>query len=148
MVSILIVDDRDYIRSMVRALLQAKPEWQVCGEASNGLEAIGQCALLKPQVIILNVHMPVMNGLDAARQIFPCFPQILILILTLDGSPHFALAAAACGAQGLLTKSHASEHLVAAVATLLRGETYFPASHPIPLRAENAGSAISHGRAL
>jgi two-component system nitrate/nitrite response regulator NarL len=143
-VSILIVDDHDYMRSMVRALLQAKPEWQVCGEASNGLEAIDQCALLKPQVIILNIHMPVMNGLDAARQILPGFPQILILILTLDGSPHFVLAAAACGAQGLLTKSRASEQLVAAVATLLRGETYFPSLGPNKAAAGSVSAHCSH----
>ena len=127
MIPILVVDDGVHMRRMIRALLHAKDGWQVCGEAANGREAISQCALLRPQVIILNMHMPVTNGLEAARQILLGFPRMLILILTLDGSLHIALAAAACGARGLLTKSRASEHLVDAVSTLLRGERYFPA---------------------
>jgi DNA-binding NarL/FixJ family response regulator len=130
---------------MVRSLLQGQPEWQVCGEAANGLEAIEKCALLKPQLVILNLHMPVMNGFAAARQIFPGFPQMLILILTLDGSPHFALAAAACGAQGLLIKAHASEQLVLAVSALLRGERYFPVPEQtnVPCRALRPNLATS-----
>ena len=71
--------------------------------------------------------MPVTNGLGAARQIFTRFPRMLILILTLNGSSHFAFAAVDCGVQGLLMKSLATEHLVTAVTTLLRGGCYFPA---------------------
>jgi DNA-binding NarL/FixJ family response regulator len=127
-IRILIADNYAHIRLMVRALLEAHQGWEVCGEATDGQDAVDQSALLKPQVIILDIHMPVLNGLDAARQILLGLPRMLILILTIDGSSHFALAAAASGAQGLLVKSHATENLVAAVATLLRGEQYFPAT--------------------
>jgi two-component system, NarL family, nitrate/nitrite response regulator NarL len=125
MIRILIVDDYEHIRGMIRALLEAEEGWQVCGEAANGQEAIDQCVLLKPNLILLDIHMPVQNGLEAAREILVRFPTMLILILTIDGSSHFALAAVACGAQGLLVKARASEDLVTAVSTLLRGQRYF-----------------------
>jgi len=125
MIRILIVDNYEHIRGMIRALLEAEEGWQVCGEAVDGQGAIDQCALLKPTLIILDIHMTVRNGLEAAREIFRKFPRMLILLLTIDGSAHFALAAVACGAQGLLVKARASEDLVTAVSALLRGEKYF-----------------------
>ncbi len=126
MIHILIVDNYEHIRNIVRALLEAEEGWGVCGEAANGQEAIDQCALLKPNLIILDIHMPILNGLEAARQILLRFPRTLILILTIDGSAHFAHAAAACGAHGLVVKACANEDLVTAVSTLLRGDRYFP----------------------
>jgi len=126
MIRILIADDHGHIRSLIRALLEAEKGWQVCGEAANGQEAVAQCVLLKPNLIVLDIHMPIQNGLEAARLILLQLPKMLILIVTLDGSAHFALAAAACGAQGILIKAHATEDLVTAVSTLLRGERYFP----------------------
>jgi DNA-binding NarL/FixJ family response regulator len=125
-IRVLIVDNYEYIRRMVRALLEAEDGWEVCGEAADGQEAIDQCALLQPDLIILDIHMPVLNGLEAAREILLHSPRMRILVLTIDGSSHFASAAAACGAQGLLTKGQASSQLVGAVSTLLRGEKYFP----------------------
>src|ERR1700693_4663354 len=112
---------------MVRAFLEAEDGWEVCGEAANGQEAIDQCALLQPDLIILDIHMPVLNGLEAAREILLHSPRTRILILTIDGSSHFANAAEGCGAQGLLTKCRATRELVGAVSALLRGEKYFPA---------------------
>ena len=125
MIRILIVDNYEHIRRMIRALLEGEAGWQVCGEAANGQEAIDQCMLLKPNLIVLDIYMPVRNGLDAAREIFLRFPRMLILILSMDASAHFALAAVASGAQGLLMKARATEDLVIAVSALLRGERYF-----------------------
>jgi DNA-binding NarL/FixJ family response regulator len=110
---------------MIRAWLETESEWRVCGEAVNGQEAIDQSALLRPDLVILDIRMPVLNGLEAARQILLRIPAMLILLLTLDESSHFALAAVACGAHGLLVKGRASEHLVAAVSALLRGGKCF-----------------------
>jgi DNA-binding NarL/FixJ family response regulator len=125
MIRILVVDDYGHIREMIRAIVEAEQGWQVCGEGADGQQAIDQCVLLQPNLIILDIHMPVRNGLDAAREIFLRFPNMLILILTTDGSPHFAVAVLACGAQGLLVKACASEDLVPAISSLLRGERYF-----------------------
>ncbi len=125
MIRILVVDDYGHIREMIRAIVEAEQGWQVCGEAADGQQAIDQCVLLRPNLIILDIHMPVRNGLDAAREIFLRFPNMLILILTTDGSSHFAVAVLACGAQGLLVKAGASEDLVPAISSLLRGERYF-----------------------
>jgi DNA-binding NarL/FixJ family response regulator len=124
-IRVLIVDDHPHIRGMIRALVACEAGWLVCGEAANGQEAINQCVLLRPTLIILDIYMPVCNGLDAAREIFTRFPGMLILILTMDGSSHFVLAAVACGAQGLVVKARAGEDLVLAVSTLLRGGRYF-----------------------
>jgi DNA-binding NarL/FixJ family response regulator len=126
MIRILIVDDHEHIRGMIRALLEAEKGWQVCGEAADGRAGIDQCVLLEPNLIILDIHVPVRNGLEAAREIILLFPRMLILLLAMDGSPHFALAVMACGAQGLLVKARATEDLVTAVSALLRGERYFP----------------------
>jgi DNA-binding NarL/FixJ family response regulator len=125
MIRILIVDNYQHIRGMLRTLLEAEAGWEVCGEAADGQDAIKQCCVLEPTLIILDLHMPKLNGFEAARQIFLRFPRMLILILTIDGSSHYALAAVACGAQGLLVKTDANDRLVPAVSTLLRGETYF-----------------------
>jgi DNA-binding NarL/FixJ family response regulator len=140
MTRILIVDDHTYIRGMIRALLEVEQGWQVCGEAADGQAAIDQCALLEPDLVILDIHMPVRNGLEAARVILFEFPRMLVLILTTDGSTYFALAAMACGAQGLLVKGRASEDLVMAVSTLLRGERYF--SNAAELAISNPGLAL------
>src|ERR1700730_15412541 len=104
MIRILIADDHRYIRGMIRALLEVEEGWQVCGEAADGQAAIDQCALLKPNFVILDIHMPVRKGLEAARVNLFQSPRMLVLMLTTDGSTHFALAAMACGAQGLLVK--------------------------------------------
>lgn len=125
MTRILIVDDHAHIRALIRALLEAQDGWEVCGEAADGQAALEQCVLLKPHLVVLDIHMPVRNGLDAARMILVRFPMMLILMVTMDGSSHFVLAAAACGAQGLLVKARASEDLVTAVSTVLRGDRYF-----------------------
>jgi len=125
MIQIVIVDPFEHMRRMIRALLEAEQGWRVCGEAPDGQRAIDQCDLLHPDLVILDIQMPILNGLEAARQILLRIPRMLILLLMLDESSHFAVAAASCGAQGLLIKGRASEDLVDAVSALLRGERYF-----------------------
>ena len=100
MIRILIVDDHAHIRGMIRALVEAEQGWQVCGEAANEQEAMAQCVLLKPTLIVLDIQMPIRNGLEAAREILILFPGMLILMVTMDESSHFALAAEGCVAQG------------------------------------------------
>lgn len=125
MARILIADDQQHIRAIVGALLAEEPGLNVCGEAENGQMAINQCKLLQPDLIILDIRMPVMNGFDAAQEIHRSFPKIAILMLTADESPYFASAAKTCGATGFLSKATANVHLLPAISTLLRGDTYF-----------------------
>ena len=125
MVRILIVDDHAHIRRIVRVLLEAEDGWVVCGEAADGQQAIDQSKLLDPQVIVLDLHMPLVNGFEAARIIHLRSPKTSILVLTTDESVHFARAAAASGALGFMSKAHTTDHLVTAISSLLRGERYF-----------------------
>jgi DNA-binding NarL/FixJ family response regulator len=128
---ILIADDQQNIRALVRDLLEDQEAWEVGGEASDGRQAIGLCESLSPDLIILNLHMPGMNGpgingFDAIRSIAVNWPKIRILALSADESVHFALAAEKCGAHGFLSKAQATGHLAEAVNALLRSERYFP----------------------
>jgi DNA-binding NarL/FixJ family response regulator len=131
MIRILIVDNHAHIRKMIRALLEAEEGWGVCGEAADGQKAIDQCVILKPNLVVIDIHVPIRNGLEATREILSCLPAMLVLMLTFDASLHFVLAAAASGARGLLMKASATQSLVAAVSTLLRGERYFPDVEPL-----------------
>ena len=126
---ILIADDQQNIRNLVRGLLERQEAWEVCGEASDGRQAIGLCESLSSDLIILNLHMPSMNGpdvngFDTIRFIAMNWPKIRILALSVDESVHFALAAEECGAHGFLPKGQATGHLAEAVNTLLRNERY------------------------
>ena len=126
MTRILIVDDQPHIRKLVRGFLENENAWVVCGEAADGQQAVEQAEALKPNVILLDIQMPVKNGFDAARQILRASPGMLILILSIHQEAHYAQGAKDCGARGFLPKHHVAEHLVPAVAALLRGELHFP----------------------
>src|ERR1700739_4738598 len=83
---ILLADDHEVVRRGLCALLRAQPDWEVCGEASNGREAVEKALKLKPEVVILDIGMPSLIGLEATRQILKAYPQVKILILTLHDS--------------------------------------------------------------
>ena len=125
MCRILIADDQIFMRKFVRELIEAQTGWIVCGEAVNGKEAVMQAQILKPDLIIMDVHMPVINGLDATKKILLLRPQTVILILSIDEATNFSEAAALCGARGYLPKCQAGADLVAAVNALLRHEAHF-----------------------
>jgi DNA-binding NarL/FixJ family response regulator len=126
MVRILVVDDKAYIREWVREFLARQSEWQVCGEAEDGVQAVERAASLQPQVVILDVSMPGMSGVESARQILRASPDILILILSLNGDRQYAEGARECGAKGFVVKANAATTLIPAISALLRGELYFP----------------------
>jgi DNA-binding NarL/FixJ family response regulator len=126
MVRILIVDDKIVIRKMIRDLLKDEEGWEVCGESEDGEEAVRHAETLRPHVIILDIQMPVMDGLAAARIILQTSPQTLILIISFHDSAFLFRESKACGAKGFLPKHQFAEHLVPAVRTLLRGELHFP----------------------
>ncbi len=122
---ILIADDHEVFRHGLRALLQAHEGWEICGEAADGRDAVAKAALLKPGLVVLDIGMPNLNGLDAARQILHDEPQATILILTIDESEQVMREVLNAGARGFLLKSDAARDLVAAVEALQHHRTFF-----------------------
>ena len=122
---IFVADDHEVVRRGLIALLQSQPEWEVCGEAGDGREAVEKAQKLKPDVIILDIGMPSLNGLEATRQILKTNPHTRVLILTLHDSDQVVREVLNAGARGFLLKSDAARDLVAAVEALRRDKTYF-----------------------
>lgn len=122
---ILVADDHEVVRRGLCALLQGQPDWEVCGEAGDGREALDKTQKLKPDVVILDIGMPSLNGLEATRQILKTMPHTKVLILTLHDSDQVVREVLNAGARGFLLKSDAARDLVAAVEALRRDKTYF-----------------------
>ena len=122
---IFVADDHEVVRRGLCALLQAQPDWEICGEAGDGREALEKTQKLKPDVVILDIGMPSLNGLEATRQILKINPQTRVLILTLHYSDQVVREVLNAGARGFLLKSDAARDLVAAVEALRRDKTYF-----------------------
>ena len=122
---ILIADDHDIIRRGLRQLLMTKPGWEICGEAKTGREALTLAEQLKPDVIVMDISMPELNGLEAARQLQKNSPQIGILILTMYFTDQLVREVIDCGARGYILKSDADKELVNAVEALANRRTYF-----------------------
>lgn len=125
MLRILIADDHEVARGGIRALLESHPGWQVCGEAKDGRETVELVSTLKPDLVLLDIGMPGLNGLEAARQIVAAAPDIPILILTMHDSDQVVREVLRAGARGFLLKSDAGRDLVAAVEALQRQSTFF-----------------------
>ena len=124
-VRILIADDDSTIRMLFRRMLEAQPDWQVCSEAVNGVEAVEQAARVAPDVAILDLSMPVMNGLDVAREISHSNPELPMLLISVQEiSDQLVEAARKAGFSGAITKSRGRE-VVRGVETLLQNQSYF-----------------------
>jgi DNA-binding NarL/FixJ family response regulator len=115
---ILIADDHEVLRRGVRGVLEEQPGWQVVGEAANGRQAAEMARELQPDVVVLDISMPELNGLDATRQILQASPRSEILILTLHDSEQLAEEVLKSGARAYILKSDAAQDLVAAVSAL------------------------------
>jgi two-component system nitrate/nitrite response regulator NarL len=125
MARILIADDHAMMRRGLRTAIEPHVGWEVCGEATNGLEAFEQTKLLKPDLVILDVSMPVLNGLEAAHRISMTMPEVKILLFTMHNSPQFAKDVTKTGAHGYVCKASGEELLTQAMETVLEGETFF-----------------------
>jgi two-component system response regulator NreC len=125
-VRILVADDHEADRKGVCAILAIRLDIEVCGEAANGQEAIAKAHSLKPDLIILDITMSILNGLDAARVIRLTLPDLPILLLTMHDGKHIIEDAKKIGIDGFVCKSEASAPLLAAVDALLRNQPFFP----------------------
>lgn len=114
-IRILLADDQPLVRGAVRRLLESNPRFQICGEAGTGLEAVRASKDLKPDLVLLNISMPEMNGFDAARMIRSIFPQCAIVILSSHKNQQFEAEARRIGVQGYVAKSDAATELVNAI---------------------------------
>jgi DNA-binding NarL/FixJ family response regulator len=124
---ILIADDHELVRQGVRHTLESVPEWEVVGEASNGPEAIDLSEKTLPDVVVLDLTMPGMSGLDAIRPILKASPETRILVVSIHDSDELIHEVLAAGARGYLLKSDAARDLISAVQSLLAGRVFFTA---------------------
>jgi len=125
MLRILIADDHEVARRGVRSLLESHPGWEVCAEAKDGRDAVELATSMKPDLVLLDIGMPNLNGLEAARQILATSPNVAILILTMHDSDNVIREVLRAGARGFLLKSDAGRDLVAAVEALESQKTFF-----------------------
>ena len=116
---ILIVDDSPSIRHLLRFFIEHNTDWQVCGEAENGLIAVERVAELAPHAVILDLSMPVMNGLDAAREITRIAPNVQMVMFSMHVSDQLRKDAQAVGIKEVISKSDTiGDHLLASIKTI------------------------------
>jgi DNA-binding NarL/FixJ family response regulator len=124
----LLVDDHESVRMGVTAILSSQPSIQICGEASNGKEAIEKARELQPDLIILDVTMPVLDGINSAKEIRKFLPEVPILFFSMHNGVYLVQEAKLAGVQGFVSKTEARATLLDAVDSLSKKQTYFPES--------------------
>ncbi|MCA3748369.1 MAG: response regulator transcription factor [Rubrobacter sp.] len=122
-VRLIIADDHDLIRAGFRLVLDQEPEFEVVGEASDGYEVVEMCRRLRPDVVVMDVAMPGMDGLEATRRIKEEQPEVAVLVVTAHEDPEYMLEALKAGAAGYVLKSSPLPRLISALRRLLSGES-------------------------
>jgi DNA-binding NarL/FixJ family response regulator len=141
---ILIADDHQLFRDGVRALLQSHAGWEICGEARTGREAVAKAIELRPDIIILDISMPDLNGVDAARRIRMASKNTEILILSMHYSDQLIREIVDSGARGYVLKSDPDHDLLTAVETLARHKPFFTSQAAEVIKSEfDAGEPIT-----
>jgi two-component system response regulator NreC len=124
-IRILLADDHTIIRSGLKLLLEQQPDFKVVGEASNGREAVELAARHHPQVVVLDIGMPQLNGIEATRQILTQEPQTQVVILSMHSDEGYVLRALKAGARAYILKNSAEADLIRAVRTVAEGKSFF-----------------------
>lgn len=124
-IKIVIADDHEVVRQGVRNILESESEIELCGEATTGRDALALCEKHEPDIAILDISMPDLNGIDAARQIIKALPKTKILIFTVHDAERLVYEVVRSGAHGYILKSDAGRHLITAVHSVLAGRHYF-----------------------
>ena len=141
---VVIADDHDIVREGIRRILtRMRPNWEICGEAGNGKDAVELARGLQPNIVVLDVTMPEMTGLEAARQISKMNLQTRILIFTVHDSDWLKSEIRSAGAHGYVQKSQVARDLVTAIECLLEGGTFFSDTTPeSPLPGGGSGRYV------
>jgi DNA-binding NarL/FixJ family response regulator len=141
---ILVADDHDLVRRGIKGLLQSYPGWSICAEAKTGREAVAKAEELKPDIAILDISMPNLNGLEATRKIRMVSPRTEVLILTMHCSDHLIREIVDTGARGYILKSDSSRDLAIAIETLANHKPFFtPDATEAILRGFNSDGSVA-----
>ena len=124
-IKVLLVDDHAVVRDGIRARLESSSDFSVVGEAVNGREAIQKVEELEPDVVLMDISMPVMNGMDAARYLRESHPETKVVILTMHEHKEYIQGVIRCGAQGYIVKDVTAQEMISAIKTVMSGETYY-----------------------
>jgi DNA-binding NarL/FixJ family response regulator len=122
---VLIADDHEIVRQGIRTLVQSRQGFEVCGEASDGRQAVQMALSLRPNIVVIDIGMPQLNGLEATRQIVQSDPSIKVLVLTVHESEQIVRDVLTAGARGYLLKTDASRDLISALEALIGRKTFF-----------------------
>jgi DNA-binding NarL/FixJ family response regulator len=122
---VLIADDHEVVRQGILSLVKSLPQFEMCGEATDGREAVQKAKELRPDIVIIDIGMPQLNGLDATRQIMRDRPNTKVLVLTMHDSEQVVREVLEAGARGYLLKSDAGRDLVSALEALQLNKTFF-----------------------
>ena len=123
-ITLMLVDDHDVVRTGLRSFLETQPGMRVVAEARNGKEALQQAAQWHPQIVLMDITMPGMDGLEATRRLKALSPECLVLALTVHEDKQYFMEMLAAGASGYLTKQAAADELVSAIRAVAGGNVY------------------------
>ena len=122
---VLLGDDHTLMRQGLRKILEERPEWEVVAEVGDGREAVKKCLALKPDVAVLDVAMPLLNGIDATQQIAKKVPETKVLVLSMHSDEAYVTRALQAGATGYMLKDSAGKDLLKGIASVAAGQAYF-----------------------
>jgi DNA-binding NarL/FixJ family response regulator len=146
-ITVLVVDDHTLVRDGIRSLLELVPDIEVIGEAENGREALERVKELMPDVVLMDMAMPIMNGLEATRRIHREFPDTKILALTQYDDSEYVIPIIEAGARGFITKMAAFSELSQAIQAVYKGESYLSPSAAAVLVQDHQVRNVSGGEA-
>ena len=144
-ISVLLADDHQVVREGFRSLLSHEPDIEVVGEAANGREAVHLTRLLRPAVVVMDIAMPMLNGLEATRQIGKAFPATRVLILSAHSDEVYVDQAIDFGAAGFLLKQTSADTLASAIRTVHQGNTFFASEISKHVRDRSSKSVTRTG---
>lgn len=143
-ITVLLAEDHQIVREGFRSLLAHESDIEVVGEAANGREAVRLTRKLRPAVVVMDIAMPLLNGLEATRQIRKCFPETKVLILSAHSDEIYVEQASLLGAAGFLLKQASSHVLANAIREVHKGNTFF--NPPVPKRNHDIQKPVNRKR--